>query len=67
MDKTLEKAWNYFGMFALVVLLSVAVIGIKGCTSHVRDKEAACMSAGGDVIYDRCVTGEQVPVENWRK
>ena len=68
MKETLEKVWNFFGMFVVTVLLAAVIFGIKGCISNDRDKAAACMAVGGAVSYNRCVISiDKAPVENWRK
>ena len=68
MDKVLDRAWNFFGMFVMIVLLAVGILSIRSCISYDRDKTAACMAAGGTVSYNRCVVSvNRVPVDNWRK
>ncbi len=69
-EATLEflyKFWTVVGSVVGVTLLTVGVLGTKACIEFERDMVAACMSAGGDLIYHRCLEGNSQPVENWRK
>ncbi len=63
----LYKLWSVVGGIATLFILTVAIIGTKGCVTEARDRQAACASAGGKILTYSCVTVESVATENWRK
>ena len=69
-DSTIEflnKLVGSVGAVVVMFLIAVSVLGIKACVVNERNMHAACMEAGGKVLFTSCVTIEQVPTENWRK
>jgi len=72
--KNIEEWWNAVAGFGVLGLLVLIVVGVANCSTNAMDREAACMSAGGELLGTaswaaQCVDRQMVPVtgvENWR-
>jgi hypothetical protein len=68
---TEAKVGTAVGCFFGIVLLALATIGLAYTASNDRDKEAACMTAGGVLLsvstWKGCFFVEPISVKNYRR